>query len=164
MKPLPPYTEQIYLKPGELCVCDKSTMVETVLGSCVAVSLYCPTCKVGAICHAMLPSGATDEYKYVDGAVRYMIDSLFKRGIAPTAVVAKLFGGADMFAPSGTLPHAKFGVGKQNVLMAYKILQYHNIQIRTTDTGGKRGRKLLFFSETGQVFIKKLKGNKNIWE
>ena len=164
MKPVPPYTEQTYLKPGELCVCDKSTMVETVLGSCVAVSLYCPTRKVGAICHAMLPSGATDEYKYVDVAVRYMLDILQSRGVSMSSVVAKMFGGADMFAPSGALPQAKFAVGKQNVLMAHKILQHHNIQIRTKDTGGKQGRKLLFFSETGQVFIKKLNSNKNIRE
>jgi chemotaxis protein CheD len=47
-------------------------------------------------------------------------------------------------------------VGAENIRMAQAVLKHHHIDIKKSDVGGVYGRKLLFFSETGQVFVKKL--------
>lgn len=156
MRPLPPYPPRVYLKPGELYVAKEPVMVETVLGSCIAVSFYCESNCCGAICHAMLPAGKTAEYKYVDAAINYMLATLKQHGMETTNVVAKLFGGADMFDNRTANKSAKFSVGRQNIEMARSLLRKHGIAIQKSDVGGNYGRKLIFFSETGRVFIKKL--------
>lgn len=151
----------VYLKPGELAVALKSTLIETVLGSCISVSLYCPFKGVGAMCHAMLPTGDPLDFKYVDSAINHMLQALKHEGVNLSSVVAKLFGGADMFAHNRDMGPAKYPVGQQNISKACEVLAQHRIEINNHDVGGVYGRKLLFYSGTGQVFVKKL-SRKNI--
>lgn len=156
MKPRPPYPPGVYLKPGELHIARRPALIETVLGSCVAVALYCPGKRCGALCHAMLPTGDGDDHKYVDSAINYMVRVIQQHGMVVTNVVAKLFGGSDMFDASGAAGMERFAVGAENIKMARAVLQQHHIDIKRSDVGGIYGRKLLFFSDTGQVFVKKL--------
>jgi len=146
---------KIYLKPGELTVSEAPAEVATVLGSCVAVTFYSPYHLVGAICHAMLPRGGEDcGFKYVDGALRYMLNDFDQRGIRRNEIVAKLFGGSDMFK---VLHPSKINtVGRQNIAMAQQLLQQQGIGLTVTDVGGRQGRKLVFFPHTGEVFLKRL--------
>ena len=156
MRPHPPYPPNVYLKPGELYAASQPSLVETVLGSCVSVSLYCPKRHVGTICHAMLPSGNTTDYKYVDVAINHMVQVMQQNDIVISTLVAKLFGGSDMFDTARDAELAQFAVGAENIKMAHAVLKHHHIDIKKSDIGGIYGRKLLFFSETGQVFVKKL--------
>ena len=64
----------------------------TVLGSCVSVTMFNRTRKVGAICHGLMPergemrrSGRDngDGFKYVDYSIRYMMDYFRSYGIGP---------------------------------------------------------------------------------
>lgn len=160
MRPLPPYPPGVYLKPGELHIAKRPALIETVLGSCVAVLFYCPSKRCGALCHAMLPSGRGadngDDHKYVDASINYMIQIMEQNGMVKTSVVAKLFGGSDMFAAAPGSGPARFAVGAENIKMARTVLHQHRIKIKNSDVGGCYGRKLLYFSETGQVFVKML--------
>ena len=160
MRPRPPYPQGVYLKPGELYIAKRPALIETVLGSCVAVSFHCSSMRCGALCHAMLPSdhgvANGEDYKYVDVSINYMIRVMKQNGMVPSSVVVKLFGGSDMFDAASDSNPARFAVGAENIKMARAVLQQHGIRIQKTDVGGLYGRKLLFFSETGQVFVKKL--------
>lgn len=156
MRPSPPYPPSVYLKPGELYIAKRPALIETVLGSCVAVAFYCPSKRCGALCHAMLPTGDSADYKYVDAAINYMVLVMKQKGMLPSSVVAKLFGGSDMFDSARDSHPARFAVGAENIKMARTVLQQHNIQIQKTDIGGIYGRKVMFFSDTGQLFVKKL--------
>ena len=156
MRPQAPQQPNVYLKPGELAIACQPLLVETVLGSCVSVSLYCPFKGIGALCHAMLPTGDARDFKYVDSAINHMVKSLSREGVNLSTVVAKLFGGADMFASNREMGSAKYPVGEQNITKAREVLAHYRIKISNHDVGGVYGRKLLFFSDTGQVFIKKL--------
>jgi len=147
------------LKPGELYVAQDPVMVETVLGSCIAVSFFCESKRCGAICHAMLPSGNSSEYKYVDASINYMIQVMQQHGMQTAHVVAKLFGGADMF-DNVTARAERYSVGKQNIEMAQSLLREYGIAVERSDVGGTFGRKLIFFSETGRVFVKKIDRNR----
>ncbi len=144
-----------YLKPGDLSVSETPAEVSTVLGSCVAVTFYSPQQLVGAICHAMLPHGGDNgSFKYVDGALRYMLEYFDRRGIKRSEIMVKIFGGADMF--EAETPSKIQTVGRQNLEAAQRILQHNRLHVTAKDIGGGRGRKLLFYPHTGEVFLKRL--------
>lgn len=151
-----PRTMNLYLKPGGLVVADRPFLVTTILGSCVAVTLYNQRSGLGAICHAMLPEGSSSaDFKFVDKAVGHMVNWFRGKGIANSEIEAKLFGGAVMFSGSGD-PKRQINVGMANVQMALNMLLSAGIPLVAKDIGGRRGRKILFMSNTGEVLLKRL--------
>jgi len=83
---------KIFLKPGELCVCDRPTQVSTILGSCIAVTIFNQRLRVGAICHALLPKNPKghDALRYVDSAISSMLQKLEAMGIGDLALKRNL--------------------------------------------------------------------------
>ncbi|MGA2108628.1 MAG: hypothetical protein ABSH25_13400 [Syntrophorhabdales bacterium] len=49
---------KVFLKPGEIYVGEEPAEISTILGSCVSVTMFSKRVRVGAICHALLPSRA----------------------------------------------------------------------------------------------------------
>src|SRR5512141_2905785 len=49
------HTHNIYLKPGEVVVARDPMLISTVLGSCVAVTMFSPSRGIGAICQSPYP-------------------------------------------------------------------------------------------------------------
>jgi chemotaxis protein CheD len=92
----------IHLKAGEIYIAENPTLVATVLGSCISVTMFNNRFKIGAICHGALP--VYDKYKYgepfkyVDFSISYMVSRLSNYGIKTSEIEVKLFGGADMFS------------------------------------------------------------------
>lgn len=152
-----------YLKPGELFVGEEGAIVETLLGSCVAVSMFAPRYRVGAICHSLLPScrnenpclsGCQDGPRYVDCSVRRMLSWFLNRGVQRKEIVLKLFGGADLLSgPEGSF---RKGVGRQNIERALAVIAEEGLYLAASDVGGLRGRKILFKTYTGEIFLKRL--------
>lgn len=157
-------TKRIYLKPGEMHFAETPTIVTTVLGSCVSVVMYSIRHGAGAICHGMLPSykgsGSPDfisqeGLRYVDFAIERMLKKFYDKGIAESELDVKLFGGAEMLPNSHS--SANLTVGKQNVEIAQKIIKARNLDLVTFDVGGLQGRKIIFYTHTGDVFLKRLR-------
>lgn len=149
--------QKLFLNPGELAILEVPTAVTTVLGSCISVTLHCPRLQLGTICHAVLPRGqATEPGKYVDQSLRYMLDYFRQRQVAPRELVAKLFGGADMFTQLEARGRERT-VGGQNVQVALEVLRLAGLQPRAMDSGGQEGRKIVFFSHSGDVYLKRVK-------
>ena len=145
----------IYLKPAELAVAEQPSLVSTVLGSCVAVTLFSPQLGIGTICHAMLPSGsAPTPFKFVDSAIGHMLQWFAEKGMSHQALEAKLFGGADMFN-SKKVVNWQISVGQQNIQMALGLLSQAKIPVAAQDVGGRFGRKIFFKTSTGEVFLKR---------
>ncbi|SHO43445.1 chemotaxis protein CheD [Desulfopila aestuarii] len=150
--------EKIYLKPGELVITQEPVMVTTVLGSCVSVTMYHSGSKTASICHGMLPKGGgSDNFKFVDTSIGYMIKFFQKMKIAREEIEVKLFGGADMFS-GGRVSVSNLTVGRQNITTAIRCLKGFGLTIAASDVGGKNGRKLIFRTDSGIVFIKKMSG------
>ena len=159
------YSDRIYLHPGELCVCDEPTQVTTVLGSCVSVTLFNPRLCLGAICHATLPECRTTEkcesvcieaFKFMDCAIRYMLGAFRERGVLNKEIEIKIFGGADTL-----ISQSSNTVGRKNVQTALSILREERLSVVAMDVGDSFGRKLIFYSHTGEVLLKRLR-NPNI--
>jgi chemotaxis protein CheD len=147
----------VYLNPAEIVVAEAPATVTTVLGSCVAVTLFSPRTRIGSICHAVLPSGLGPEPgKFADQAIRYMIDYFHEQQIDTDELVAKVFGGADMF-PQMRGSRNQGTIGAQNIRASLAALEQAGINPAVVEVGGQQGRKLVFFSDTGDVYIKRVR-------
>lgn len=150
------HQQTAFLKPGEAIVSPDPILVSTVLGSCIAVTMYSPGKRVGAICHAMLPKNLKqdDDLLYVDSAVLYLYRRMTEYdGLSD--LVIKLFGGAQVLA-SGYSTATRKSVGEQNVMQAKNTLEQLGLLAAKTDVGGQMGRKLFFSMKTGDVYLRKL--------
>jgi chemotaxis protein CheD len=146
-----------YLKPGEVIVSRHPILVSTILGSCIAVTMFSPKKKVGAICHAMFPKNPTEarNVQYVDCAIHYVFDKMMEY-TGNTDLLVKLFGGARVLA-GGDYGEDRKAIGEQNLSQAYITLNELGLTIASSDIGGTRGRKLLFSLKTGDVYLRRLR-------
>ena len=150
--PLPPR----YLHPGQIVVTSEPAVITTILGSCVAVCLWDARSGVAGINHFLLsknPLPGTDDARYGDTAMEALIVSVWKHGAEVNRLVAKIFGGACVLP--GFVANEK-SIGEQNIRVARQVLQRHSIEIATDETGGRRGRKLLFDTGDGGAWVKEL--------
>lgn len=127
------------------------------LGSCVGVALYDPVTKVSGLLHCMLPSSAqirnnSNLAKFADTGIDELIRQMEVLGANRSRLVAKLAGGAQMFAVTATSDALR--VGERNVEAARQRLKKHNIRILAEDCGLNYGRTVEFYSETGEYLIK----------
>ncbi len=156
---------RIFLKPGNLYLGEKPALISTLLGSCVAVTMFSPRLKSGGISHGLLPgcrekSCAGGDFcpegvRYVDCSIRRMFDWFRQRGAARGEIEVKVFGGSDMFGAKDET--ARTSVGRQNIARAFQVLDEEHLRIAASDVGGEAGRKILFFTHTGEVLLKHLR-------
>lgn len=156
---------KIFLQTGDCFVGIQPTLVSTVLGSCLAVTVHAPKMGIGTICHAFLPDsaeGRTHSYsepqicRYVDTALQNMLETMDKIRIPRQDLVIKMFGGSTGVAVNN-VDHTTYDIGRRNIAMARKVLKFGRLDIQVEDVGGQRGRKLLFNTHTGEVWVKKLR-------
>ena len=142
---------QYFLYPSSLFVSKEPYVVKTILGSCVAICIWDKRLKIGGINHYMLPTWNGNDLispKYGNIAIEKLVDKMFSMGSRKSDIVAKVFGGADMLEGS----HGKgYMIGERNIRMAMIVLEEKGIPVVASSTGGKRGRKILFFTDTGEV-------------
>lgn len=151
---IPPDLPKVYLKPGEFHFATGPTVVTTVLGSCVSVTMFDRLSGIAAICHALLPEGPrSDAFRYVDSSILHMLELFEAHGVNRRRLEVKVFGGADMIGAGGS----RVGVGRRNVEIASQVLAETGLAASTADVGGTRGRKLFFVTHTGEVFLKRLR-------
>lgn len=123
----------------------------TILGSCVAVTLYSPRRRLGMLSHVVLPQsrgGTENPAKYADTAIPHMLSTLRSEGIGTSDLIAKLTGGACMFG-DGQFSR----IGDNNVQAATDALAAAGIRLAALDTGGKNGRRVSFDLATGQITV-----------
>jgi len=127
------------------------------LGSCVAIILFDPSKKIGGLAHCMLPEphgGVVDSAgKYVATAIPSMVKSLKKFGVQEKMLRAAIVGGASVLRMSLTSNDTLSGIGLRNVRKAKDILHSLGIPIDVDETGGDKGRNLLFKLVTGEVLV-----------
>jgi chemotaxis protein CheD len=154
----------VFLQTGDCYLAVQPTMVTTVLGSCVAVTMTHPGKGIGAICHAFLPDSLEGQRRgerdpqicrYVDTAISNMLQGMNKLRVPISELQVKLFGGASGLAVRHT-EHSTYNVGQRNVDAAKKMLSDWGLRVETMDVGGNRGRKIHYLTHSGEVWMKRL--------
>ena len=145
-----------FLYPGNLFVSETPYIVNTILGSCVSVCLWDSHLKVGGINHYLLPlwnGRGLHSPKYGNIAIERLIAKMVEMGSNKKDLKAKLFGGAAVLETT----KKSFQVGEQNIIIAQHLLEKHKIPIISSSVGGTEGLKLIFHTDSGNVFIKRIK-------
>lgn len=154
--PEPDERAKFYLHPGQLFVSSAGHAVTTILGSCVAVCLWDSVAGVGGINHYLLPifgGDGTASSRFGDVAIKELIRQVLDRGGRLHMLQAKIFGGACV-VEAFKLRHGH--LGESNVRIAEQVLQNAGIPASGRDVGGRRGRKLIFHTDTGAAWVKAL--------
>jgi chemotaxis protein CheD len=156
---------QIFLHTGDVYIGVSPTMVSTVLGSCVAITMHEPDMEQGIICHSFLPrvsesrdrvNGRIQICRYVDTAVEHLLQTMLKLGAKKKNLEIKLFGGSNGIANKRVRVSSAFSVGERNVSTALECLAKHSLKPIAMDVGGNVGRKLFFDTQTGDIWLKRL--------
>jgi chemotaxis protein CheD len=134
-----------------------AVLVTLGLGSCVAVMLYDAEACAGAMAHVLLPSkslarDATNPAKFPETAVPLLVERLTALGAEPRRLIAKLAGGASMFAQLMTPGSVQ--MGERNVLACRAVLRQAGIPLMREAVGGGAGRSVRFFVADGRVEIR----------
>lgn len=132
-------------------------LVTRGLGSCLGITLYDPVKKIGGMAHAMLPciekaKIQTNPARFVNSALKKMVEEMEKKGCSRSRLVAKVFGGAHMF--SFIVSDGALNVGQKNIEMAETVLNEMKIKIAAQETGGTFGRTIELNLDDGKVLIK----------
>jgi chemotaxis protein CheD len=150
---------KIYLKPAELCVSKAPAMVTTVLGSCIAVTMWDPETGVAAICHAPQPDcpkssmecprHCIKKYHYVSCVIPEMLIHMEAAGVKRGNIEVKIFGGASVLA---TFPRGS--IGRKNIDTALSLFKHYGFEPKAKLVGGRRGCKIVLNTHTGEVMFR----------
>lgn len=143
---------------ADLKTCKSPEVLTTLgLGSCVGVAIYDPVSRISGLLHCMLPDSTqfrnnSNTAKYADSGIDELISQMVKLGANRARLVAKIAGGAQMFAMKTN--NDTLRVGERNVEAVKKKLSELNIRLLAEDCGLNYGRTVEFYSETGEYVIK----------
>lgn len=162
----PSHVIEIFLQPGELYFGDRNTRIRTLLGSCIAITLWHPKHLIGGMCHFMLPTRGKSNSKVLDGRYADEAMLLFRReikaaGSNPKEFKAKIFGGGNMFqTPSRCLKNANcHNVACRNVMTAKELLKLHGIAVAAEHVGDNGHRNVVFDVWSGDVWLRHVKNS-----
>lgn len=151
--------EMIKVGMADLKVCVSPNCVTTLgLGSCVGVALRDPVTKIGGLAHIMLPDSTAirnsqqNIAKFADTAIEELIKQMVRQGARRERLVAKLAGGATMFAFKSKSDMLL--VGERNVEACRAKLKELKVPVLAEDTGANYGRTVIFYPETGEYHIR----------
>lgn len=143
---------EIFLHPGELYVGTAPTVISTLLGSCVAVTIWHPKVKIGGMCHIVLPEHAEGhcDMRYGDCAIAEFANQAVKYHTRPNDYEVHVYGGSDMFP--GMTRTKGMKIGDRNIQKVKELLKQYRFSIKEIDTGGTSSRKIKLDLSDGSVW------------
>jgi chemotaxis protein CheD len=153
--------QDLMILPGQMYFGGRAASVKTLLGSCLAITLWHPQRHVGGMCHFLLPNRArhTDEPldgRYGDETMEAMMHMLQLTDTRPQDYVAHLYGGADTMPEQGGV---RFNVGERNIEQGWKLVDQYGFQLEGIDVGEDVPRTVTLTIATGVVEMKRGSGH-----
>ena len=146
------------LKPGEYYFGTAALRLTTLLGSCVALTMWHPGLRQGGMCHYLLPGDKRASGKELEYDGRYAESALAALGAAAARMATPMeayewgvFGGGSMFPEMASGRSGR--IGCSNIQAAQDICRRHGLRLRHHDVGGSGYRKLALDLVSGQVDV-----------
>jgi chemotaxis protein CheD len=167
----------IFLQPGEFYFGDEYTRIRTLLGSCVAITVWHPRLRVGGMCHYLLPGrkrlvGDGLDGRYADEAIELFRREMQAAGTRPQDYQIKLFGGGSMFPALNDLAagrrrpqlgdRAALGldagpdVASRNIFVGRQLITAQGLKITSEHLGGVGHRNIIFDVWSGDVWVRQV--------
>jgi chemotaxis protein CheD len=161
MRGLPNGCFDVFLNPGEYYFGDRQTRVRTLLGSCVAITLWHRVRRIGGMCHYVLPERGQRDVSAPDGrygeeAIAALLREVQGHCTRIEDYEFKLFGGGQMF--NGAETAAIVQIGERNVSFARGRLERMGAQVVAEHSGGSGYRLLVFDVWSGDVWMRYKEG------
>ena len=154
-----PTMKKVTIHPGERFVSAETTLITTLLGSCVAACMYDPIAHVAGMNHFLLankrytrdmPISITEAGRYGVNAMELLINDMIHLGAQKKRIRAKVFGGgAVLDSVSKDNFHC---VGDVNERFIREFLKTEGIPLDAEDLGGTKGRVIRFRTDTYAVY------------
>lgn len=149
--------QRLHLLAGQYYFGQEPHNVHTLLGSCVAITLWNPRRRIGGMCHYLLPSRARRaddgrDARFGEEAVAMMVEAVLRHGARPAEFEAHLYGGAD------TLPDqvgVKFNVGERNIEQGWSLIDQHGFMLQGVDVGDHVPRTVELSLVDGRVNMRR---------
>jgi chemotaxis protein CheD len=165
---------EVYLRTGDYFFGDGNTRISTVLGTCVAITLWHQDTRSGGMCHYLLPTRASSEVSlpankgmYADQIIELFVEHSRRIRARPGDCVVKLFGGGNMFPArnadcgcrsSSAMPMSDpdcTAVGCLNVRVGRELLAKHGFHLSAQDVGGVGSRHVCLELWSGDVWVRR---------
>jgi chemotaxis protein CheD len=157
----PEFFTEIILKPGEVYFGERDTRIRTLLGSCVAITVWHPLLRIGGMCHFLLPTnniakvGNQLDGRYADQAMLLFMHELERTKTRSADYVVKVFGGGSQFTSSAKA--AGISVPDKNIIAGSALLEQHGFKVKAGDLGGTGHRYVIFDIWSGHVWLRHAK-------
>ncbi len=146
--------KKFFLEPGYVCVPYEPMHLASVIASGVAVTIYNSHTKRGGMCVYTHPKRVDNQStaSFAAPSITSLVSMFGDIEEVRDNLEAHICGGASDSESKYYIP----GLSEDNIDVACEILNKYDIDIIGKDVGGKKGRKIVFHSGTGEIFIAKV--------
>lgn len=154
---LPDSILEVILQPGDFYFGDRDTRLRTLLGSCIAITLWHPQFLIGGMCHYLLPEyrqGHRDDGldgRYADAALQLFMQEIRNAGTHPCEYTVKMFGGGNQFEQQGA--QSSHNIPENNIKTGKQLLLKHGFKLSSYHLGGNGHRNVIFDIWSGSVWV-----------
>lgn len=157
-------SRRVCVNLGEIYFGQGPDQIETLLGSCVAITVWHPERQLGGLCHFLLPQRmsqlgsavpeGTPDGRYGDQAVMALLEQVRRHDTNIADYTVKVFGGGNVL----DLSAGNNRVGQANADFALTALRRRNIHVAAWDVAGEGYRYLRFDLASGDVWVRRGNG------
>jgi chemotaxis protein CheD len=136
----------------------EKNILQTFVGSCVAICIFDPETKIAGMAHVMLPKNNTSEPnpkpegKFADIALKTLIERLVTNGAKLSRLKAKMAGGANIFQNENK--KTVFNIGMRNAETIRTTLAEKKISLVSEDIGSTGGRWVIYDANSSEMKVK----------
>ncbi len=152
--------EEVTLFPGEYHATRERKIINTLLGSCVAVVLFDLENGVVGMNHFMLPRAISWNQPFLSEGGRYgmyamelLINDAMKLGGVRDRFKAKVFGGGGVLDMGDRTDSS---IPEDNIGFAFEYLKIEGIPVVSHDVGGREARRIYLFTEDATVRLRRI--------
>lgn len=150
---------EIFLQPGDFYFGEERTRITTLLGSCVAITVWHPMLHIGGMCHFLLPTcAAPTTGNELDGRYADQAMQMFQREIRQSRTQSqeyqlKIFGGGTMLKRDKVVE--TLSVPVRNIQAARTLAESNNFYVSCEDLGGSQHRYVMLDLWSGDVWVRR---------
>jgi chemotaxis protein CheD len=148
---------ELDLLAGQLYFGHEAALARTLLGSCVAITLWHRRRRVGGMCHYLLPERCHPAAGPLDGrfgneAVEILVRALLQADTHPADYEAHLYGGADTLS---VRTGVRLNIGQRNIEQGWTLIEHYGFQLVGVDVGDHVPRHVSLNLRTGEVNMRR---------
>lgn len=152
--------DALFLHPGELYAGRRPARIKTILGSCIAITLWHPATGMAGMCHYVLaqrlrmdpaPDARDCDGRYGLDAIRFLQAAALATDRNLRQFRVGVFGGASI---ADVQQLRGSSVGQNNIELARQQLRTLGFRVDQWDVGGAGSRVLQLDTGSGQIQLK----------